>query len=141
MKPSLESGVNIFDIRNLHPVADNPMIRFRTGEGGGETIVCEMTNNGVSLQRNLIVGTAYELKTNAIDTVNDNDLLISRNNVQFMALDKFTEDVNGTPTELEAIICSKRLRANAQIRVNNLQINQFSSGVQYADIRYTMLIV
>ena len=70
LKPSLESGVNIFDIRNLHPVADNPMIRFRTGEGGGETIVCEMTNNGVSLQRNLIVGTAYELKTNAIDTVN-----------------------------------------------------------------------
>ena len=135
LKPSLESGVNIFDIRNLHPVADNPMIRFRTGEGGGETIVCEMTNNGVSLQRNLIVGTAYELKTNAIDTVNDNDLLISRNNVQFMRLDKFTEDVNGTPTEIEAIILSKQLRANSQIRVNNLQINQFSSGVQYSDIR------
>ena len=135
LKPSLESGVNIFDIRNLHPVADNPMIRFRTGEGGGETIVCEMTNNGVSLQRNLIVGTAYELKTNAIDTVNDNDFLISRNNVQFMRLDKFTEDVNGTPTEREAIICSKQLRANAQLKVNNLQINQFSSGVQYSDIR------
>ena len=50
LKPSLESGVNIFDIRNLHPVADNPMIRFRVGEGGGETIVCEMTNNAVSFQ-------------------------------------------------------------------------------------------
>ena len=131
LKPSLESGVNIFDIRNLHPVADNPMIRFRTGEGGGETIVCEMTNNGVSLQRNLIVGTAYELKTNAIDTVNDNDLLISRNNVQFIRLDKFTEDT----IEKEAIICSKQLRANAQLMVNNLQINQFSSGVPYADFR------
>ena len=135
MAPSLEGGVNIFDIRNLHPVVDNPMIRFRVGEGGGETIVCEMTNNGVSLQRNLIVGTAYELQTNAIDTVNDSDLVISRNNVQFMRLDKFTEDINGTPTEIEAIICSKQLRANAQLRVNNLQINQFSSGVQYADIR------
>ena len=135
MRPSLESGVNIFDIRNLHPVADNPMIRFRVGEGGGETIVCEMTNNAVSFQRNVIVGTAYELQTNAIDTVNDNDLVISRNNVQFMALDKFTEDVNGSPTEIEAIICSKQLRANGQIRVNNLQINQFSSGVQYADFR------
>ena len=135
LKPSLESGVNIFDIRNLHPVADNPMIRFRVGEGGGETIVCEMTNNGVSLQRNLIVGTAYELQTNTIDTVNDNDLIFSRNNVQFMRLDKFTEDVNGTPTEREAIICSKQLRANSQIRVNNLQINQFSSGVQYTDFR------
>ena len=136
MAPSLEGGVNIFDIRNLHPVADNPMIRFRVGEGGGETIVCEMTNNAVSFQRNVIVGTAYELRTNAIDTVNDNDLVFKRNDVHFMALDKFTEDVNGTPTELEAIICSKQLRANAQIRVNNLQINQFSSGVQYADIRF-----
>ena len=131
LKPSLESGVNIFDIRNLHPVVDNPMIRFRVGEGGGETIVCEMTNNGVSLQRNLIVGTAYELQTNAIDTVNDNDLVFNRNNVQFMRLDKFTEDT----VEVEAIICSKQLRANGQLRVNNLQINQFSSGVQYADFR------
>ena len=131
MTPSLEGGVNIFDIRNLHPVADNPMIRFRCGEGGGETIVCEMSNDAVSFQRNVIVGTAYELRTNAIDTVNDSDLVISRNNVQFMRLDKFTEDT----VEKEAIICSKQLRANAQLRVNNLQINQFSSGVQYADIR------
>ena len=131
LKPSLESGVNIFDIRNLHPVADNPMIRFRVGEGGGKTIVCEMTNNAVSFQRNVIVGTSYELRTNAIDTVNDNDLIFSKNNVQFMALDKFTEDT----IEKEAIICSKQLRANAQLRVNNLQINQFSSGVQYADFR------
>ena len=131
MTPSLEGGVNIFDIRNLHPVVDNPMIRFRVGEGGGETIVCEMSNDAVSFQRNVIVGTAYELRTNTIDTVNDNDLVISRNNVQFMALDKFTENT----VETEAIICSKQLRANAQIRVNNLQINQFSSGVQFADIR------
>ena len=135
MAPSLEGGVNIFDIRNLHPVADNPMIRFRVGEGGGETIVCEMTNNAVSFQRNVVVGTSYELRSNTIDTVNDNDLVFSRNNVPFMTLDKFTEDVNGTPTEIEAIILSKQLRANAQLRVNNLQINQFSSGVQYTDFR------
>ena len=131
MRPSLEGGVNIFDIRNLHPVADNPMIRFRVGDGAGETIVCEMTNNAVSFQRNVIVGTSYELRTNAIDTTTDNDLVISRNNVQFLVLDKFTEDT----IEKEAIICSKQLRANAQLRVNNLQINQFSSGVQYADFR------
>ena len=131
LKPSLESGVNIFDIRNLHPVADNPMIRFRVGEGGGDTIVCEMTNNAVSLQRNVIVGTAYELRTNAIDTTTDNDLVFNRNNVPFLTLDKFTEDT----VEKEAIICSKQLRANSNILVNNLQINQFSSGVQYADFR------
>ena len=131
MAPSLEGGVNIFDIRNLHPVADNPMIRFRCGEGGGETIVCEMTNNAISIQRNIIVGTAYELRTNAIDTVNDNDLVISRNNIPFLTLDKFTEDT----VEKEAIICNKQLRANGNILVNNLQINQFLSGVEYTDFR------
>ena len=82
IKPSLEGGVNIFDIRNLHPVADNPMVRFRVGEGGGETIVCEMTNNGVSIARNLIVGTAYELRTNVIDTNGDNDLVFQRNGTE-----------------------------------------------------------
>ena len=131
LKPSLESGVNIFDIRNLHPVADNPMIRYRVGEGGGETIVCEMTNDRVSFQRNVLIGTAYELQTNTIDTVNDNDLVISRNNIPFLTLDKFTEDT----IEKEAIICSKQLRANGNVLVNNLQINQFQSGVEYADFR------
>ena len=131
LRPSLEGSVNIFDIRILHPIVDNPMIRFRVGEGGGETIVCEMTNDAVSLQRNVIVGTAYELRTNAIDTVNDNDLVISRNNIPFLTLDKFTENT----VEKEAIICSKQLRANGNILVNNLQINQFPSGVEYTDFR------
>ena len=131
LRPSLEGSANIFDIRNLHPIVDNPMIRFRVGEGGGETIVCEMTNDAVSLQRNVIVGTANELRTNAIDTVNDNDLVISRNNIPFLTLDKFTEDT----VEKEAIICSKQLRANGNILVKNLQINQFPSGVEYTDFR------
>ena len=131
LRPSLEGGVNIFDIRNLHPVVDNPMIRFRVGEGNGTTIVCEMTNNAVSFQRNVIVGTAYELRTNAIDTTTDNDLVFNRNNVPFLTLDKFTEDT----VEKEAIICSKQLRANGNIRVKNLQINQISVGVEYTDFR------
>ena len=133
MAPSLEGGVNIFDIRNLHPVADNPMIRFRVGaEAGGETIVCEMSNDAISLQRNVIVGTAYELRTNAIDTVNDNDLVISRNNIPFLSLDKFTED----SVEEEAIFCSKQLRANGQFRINKLKVNQITTGADnYADVR------
>ena len=131
LKPSLENGVNIFDIRNLHPVVDNPMIRFRVGELGGESIVCEMTNDAVAFQRNVVVGTAYELRTNAIDTVNDNDLVISRNDVPFLTLDKFTEDT----VEKEAIICSKQLRANGNMLINNLQINQFPVGIEYADFR------
>ena len=75
------------------------------------------------------------LQVNTINSNGDNDLVLQRDGTPYLTLDKFTEDVNGTPTEREAIILSKQLRANAQIRVNNLQINQFSSGVQYADIR------
>ena len=86
MKPSLESGVNIFDIRNLHPVVDNPMVRFRVGEGGGETIVCEMTNNAVAVSRNLIVGTAYELKTNTINSNGDNAVNFQQNGDTFISL-------------------------------------------------------
>ena len=132
LKPSLESGVNIFDIRNLHPIVDNPMIKYRVGEGGGEKIVCEMTNDSVSFQRNVIVGTAYELKTNAIDTVNDNDLVISRNNIPFLTLGRFTEDT----VEKEAIICNKQLRANNQFKIRNLSISQYPVGIEYCDFRF-----
>ena len=83
------------------------------------------------MSRNLIVGTAYELRTNKINTNGDTDLVFNRNNVTFLTLDKFTEDT----VEKEAIICSKQLRANGNMLVNNLQINQFSVGVQYADFR------
>ena len=98
MKPSLEGGVNIFDIRNLHPIVDNPMIRFRVGDGAGETIVCEMTNNAVSFQRNVIVGTAYELRTSAIDTVNDNPLIFNRNDNEIMRFQNYTDVNSGNET-------------------------------------------
>ena len=98
LKPSLEGGVNIFDIRNLHPIVDNPMIRFRVGEGGGETIICEMTNNGVSMARNLIIGTAYELKTNAIDTNNDSPLIFNRNDNEIMRFETYTDVNSGNET-------------------------------------------
>ena len=91
MKPSLEGGVNIFDTRNLHPVADNPMICFRCGEGGGETIICEMSNNAVSFERNVMVGTACELRTKTIDRSEDSDLVFKRNNFEFLRCAVITE--------------------------------------------------
>ena len=132
MAPYAFGGVNHFDIRNNHTA--NPMIRFRCGLTG-EITCMEITTSYVNLKKDLTIENTVKLKTNTIDTNDDNDLIFKRNDVPFMTLDKFTEDVNGTPTEIEAIICSKQLRANSQIRVNNLQINQFSSGVQFADIR------
>ena len=132
MAPYAFGGVNHFDIRNNHTA--NPMIRFRCGLTG-EITCMEITTSYVNLKKDLTIENTVKLKTNTIDTNDDNDLIFKRNDVPFMTLDKFTEDVNGTPTEIEAIICSKQLRANSQIRVNNLQINQFSSGVQYTDFR------
>ena len=131
MRPSLEGGINIFDIRHLHPVVDNPMIRFRVGEGGGTTIITEMTNDNIQFKRNIVVNTGYELQTNSINSYGDSDLVFQRNDVEFFKLDKFTEDT----VEKEAIICSKQLRANGNILVKNLQINQFPVGVEYCDFR------
>ena len=62
------------------------MICFRCGEGGGETIICEMSKSAVSFQRNVIVGTAYELRTNTIDTSDDSDLVFNRNNNDFFEM-------------------------------------------------------
>ena len=72
------------------------------------------------------------LEVNTIDSNGDNDLVFNRNNVQFMALDKFTEDT----IEKEAIICSKQLRANGNLAIRNLEINQFPVGIEYCDFRF-----
>ena len=79
----------------------------------------------------IVIDTGKSVKTNSIDTNGDNDLVFNRNNIPFLTLDKFIEDT----VEKEAIICSKQLRANSNILVKNLQINQFSVGIQYTDFR------
>ena len=66
---------------------------------------------------------------NNISTPDNTDMALRRNDDEFIRLFK-----DGT-TLVDAIICSKQLRANGQLRVNNLQINQFSSGVHFADFR------
>ena len=71
------------------------------------------------------------IKCNTLDSDGDSDVLLKRNNIQFLALDKFIEDT----VEKEAIVCSKQLRANSNILVQNLQINQFPVGIEYADFR------
>ena len=58
-------------------------------------------------------------------------MVFQRNDVEFFKLDKFTEDT----LETDAVICSKQLRANSQILVKKLQINQFPVGIEHADFR------
>ena len=66
---------------------------------------------------------------NTISTPDNTDMALRRNDDEFIRLFK-----DGT-TLVDAIICSKQLRANGQLRVNKLQINQFSSGVHFSDFR------
>jgi len=42
------------------------------------------------MPRNLIVGTAYELQTNKMNTNGDNDLVVERNGNEFFKLREFT---------------------------------------------------
>ena len=79
----------------------------------------------------IVIDTGKSVKTNTINSNGDNDLVFQRDDVEFFKLDKFTEDT----VEKEAIICSKQLRANGNILVKNLQINQFPVGVEYCDFR------
>ena len=115
MRPSLETGVNIFDIRNLHPVVNNPMIRFRVGQGGGETIVCEMREEYVSIARNVLIGTAYKLQTNTIDSNSDNDVLLQR---------------NGT-TKLELNTNEVSYSTDLQMNTNKLKFNDNNIYIRY----------
>ena len=87
----------------------------------GSTAITLKASNEVQFSGYLIL--------NNISTPDNTDLALRRDDDEFMRLFK-----DGT-TLAEAIVCSKQLQANGQIRVNNLQINQFSSGVQYADFR------
>ena len=79
----------------------------------------------------IVIDTGKSVKTNTINSNGDNDVVFQRDDVEFFKLDKFTEDT----VEKEAIICSKQLRANGNILVKNLQINQFPVGVEYTDFR------
>ena len=125
-------GVDSSDILDFVNISlTTPRVRYFVGGVSATDIIMQLYTDKIDCQRNIELGTAYQLKCNTINTNGDNDLVFKRNDVQYLALDKFTEDT----VEREAIICSKQLRANANILVSNLQINQFPVGVEYADFR------
>ena len=86
LEPSAGGDLNIFDIINAHPVANNPMIRFRCGDGAGESIICDMRNTGVTMSRDLIVASAYQLKCNTLNSNGNNTLNIQQNGDTFISL-------------------------------------------------------
>ena len=79
----------------------------------------------VDAEQGITVFNGQQLRTNIVNSNGNNNLVFQRNNVEYLRFD----------TTGDNIICSKQLRANGNILVNNLQINQFSVGVEYADFR------
>ena len=120
-----DNGQDILELVNNK--ATNNQIRF-TNNGSTSLIV----DNSFVYSPRQIQGN-NGLKVDFIDTrTTTADFEFRRNNEPFLTLDKFTEN----SVEKEAIICSKQLRANSNMLVNNLQINQITTGLDnYADFR------
>ena len=75
------------------------------------------------------------VKGNTYNSNGDNDVVFQRDDIQYFVLNRFIEVVNDEDVVRETITFNKQIRANGNILVNNLQINQFSVGVQYTDFR------
>ena len=106
--PRQIQGNNGLKVEFIDTRTANADFQFRRN---GSTAITLKASNEVQFSGYLIL--------NNISTPDNTDLALRRDDDEFMRLFK-----DGTTLE-EAIICSKQLRANAQIRVNNLQINQF----------------
>ena len=89
--------------------------RIRLMIGAEENIIVENSQ----LYSKRVISAVAGVKSNTYNNNGDFMTIFQRNNIQYFALDKFTE---GT-VEKEAIICSKQIRANNNILVKNLQIN------------------
>ena len=76
-----QDGNNYFDIRNNHSA--NPVIRFRCALTG-ETVCMEITPLYVNFKKDITIENPVSLKTNTIDTNDNNDLVFKRNDVQHM---------------------------------------------------------
>ena len=121
--------LQLLGIGNQRDDGKNGQIRFINGT---TTADCDFRRNGataLTLKANNEVQFTGYILVNNISAPDDTDLALRRDDVEFIRLYR-----DGT-TSAEAIVCSKQLRANSQLRVNNLQINQFSSGYQYTDFR------
>ena len=67
----------------------------------------------IDCQRDVVLGTTGSFKSNTLNTINDNDFVFQRDDVEIFKLDKFTENT----VEKEAVICSKQLTGNGNVLV------------------------
>ena len=117
-----EQGLTVFNGQQLRTNIVN-------SNGNSDLLIQRDGSTAITLKADNVVQFSGHLHINNISTPNNTDLALRRSDDEYIRLFK------DTSTLAEAIICSKQLQANSNIRVNNLQINQFASGVEYADFR------
>ena len=117
-----EQGLTVFNGQQLRTNIVN-------SNGNSDLLIQRDGSTAITLKADNVVQFSGYLHINNISTPNNTDLALRRSDDEYIRLFK------DTSTLAEAIICSKQLQANSNIRVNNLQINQFASGVEYADFR------
>ena len=117
-----EQGLTVFTGKELKTNTIN-------SHTNSDLVLQRSGSTAITLKADNVVQFSGYLNINNISTPDNTDLALRRSDEEFIRLYK------DTSTSAEAIICSKQLQANGQIRVNNLQINQFSSGIQYTDFR------
>ena len=97
--------------------------------GDNDVLIQRNGSTAITLKPSNEVQFSGYLILNNISTPDNTDLALRRDDVEFIRLFK-----DGT-TSAEAIVCSKQLRANGNILVKKLQINQFPVGIEYCDFR------
>ena len=117
-----EQGITVFSGRQLKTNTIN-------SHTNSDLLIQRDGSTTITLKADNVVQFSGYLNINNISTPDNTDLALRRSDEEFIRLYK------DTSTSAEAIICSKQLQANGQIRVNNLQINQFPVGIEYADFR------
>ena len=117
-----EQGITVFTGKELKTNTIN-------SHTNSDLLIQRSGSTAITLKADNVVQFSGYLHINNISTPTNSDLALRRSDEEFIRLYK------DTSTSAEAIICSKQLQANGNIRVNNLQINQFQSGVEYTDFR------
>ena len=76
---------DIFDFVNTS--ATTPRVRYLVGGLNSSDIIMQLYTDKIDCQRNVELGTSYQLKCNTINTNGDNDVVFQRNDVEFFKLD------------------------------------------------------
>ena len=118
---------------DTNTIDTNTDVNLTFSRNGSEFLRLDKTNDNITCSKEIVAGGG--IKNNTFDSDGVSDIIFKRDDIQYFVLNRFIEVVNDEDVVRETITFNKQIRANGNILVNNLQINQFSVGVQYTDFR------